>query len=83
MSDFSEYSIFVERFKISNYLPQFNIFYLVNDGHSAIKVHVNKVQYCRAEKMVENKSGYIGILLEYVTFIVMLKYVTYMLRLHQ
>ena len=26
----------------------FSIIFLVNNGHRAIKVHVNKVQYCRA-----------------------------------
>ena len=31
----------------SNYLPQSYIF-LVNNGHRAVKVHVNKLQYCRA-----------------------------------
>ena len=28
----------------------FSTIFLVNNGHRAIKVHVNKVQYCRAGK---------------------------------
>ena len=38
------------RLIFSNYLPQFRFstIVLVTNGHRAIKVHVNKVQYCRA-----------------------------------
>ena len=37
--------LFVEKF-LENFT--FSIIFLVNNGHRATKVHVNKVQYCRA-----------------------------------
>ena len=43
------FSPIVEKFlTFSNYLPQFYIstIFLVNNGHRAIKVNVNEVQYC-------------------------------------
>ena len=54
MSDLQKNSLFVEKFLENYFLAiiclnfTFSIIFLVNNGHRATKVHVNKVQYCRA-----------------------------------
>ena len=35
----------------------FSTIFLVNNGHRAIKVHVNKVQYCRAGHLMIGNVG--------------------------
>ena len=55
MSDFPEHSLFVDksiRNNFNNCLPQFHIFHhflsKISNGHRAIKVCVNRAQFCRA-----------------------------------
>ena len=49
-------SLSVEEFLENHFWPQFYIFYhflsKINNGHRAIKVHVNKVQHCRASHIL-------------------------------
>ena len=50
MSDFHKNTLFVEKLFLAIICLNFtfSIIFLVNNGHRATKVHVNKVQYCRA-----------------------------------
>ena len=55
MSDFQRNSLFVEKFLENSFFAivclnfTFSIIFLVNNGHRATKVHVNKVQYRRSD----------------------------------
>ena len=55
-------SLFVENF-LENQFWQFiclnftfSTIFIVNNGHRAIKVHVNRVQYCRAGHILKHKQ---------------------------